>query len=121
MELSEKIKKLRKQYGLSQQQLADKIDAHVTHISRIETDKYKPSVDFLKKMADVFEVTIDYLIDQNLDDFQEVRIEDKTLAERIRLVDTLDEKDKAALLQIINTMLTKKRMKDFLENEFQPS
>jgi transcriptional regulator with XRE-family HTH domain len=114
MKLAEKVKKLRKQKNISQRELADQIGAHISHISRIETGKYKPSVDFLKKISDIFEVSVDYLIDDSQDEFGAIQIEDKNLAERIRLIDTLEEDDKRALMQIIDTMLTKKRMKELL-------
>ncbi|MGK5095013.1 helix-turn-helix transcriptional regulator [Deltaproteobacteria bacterium TL4] len=118
MNIAEKVKKIRKANKWSQQELAERIGAHITHISRIETDKYKPSVDFLKKIADAFEVTVDYLIDDVQEEF-EIKVEDKSVAERVRLIDSLEDADRKALLQIIDTMLVKKKMKTFLEHELQ--
>jgi transcriptional regulator with XRE-family HTH domain len=60
--LGHKIKILRKAQNWAQQELADKVDVHVTHISRIESDQYTPSLELLKRLAKTFQVTTDYLL-----------------------------------------------------------
>ena len=47
--------------GWSQTQLAEQIGSHLSHINRIETGKYNPSLDVVQKPASVFDVSIDYL------------------------------------------------------------
>ncbi len=47
MKLSEKIKILRKNNGLSQKELADKVGIHITHLSRLENKHLQPSLDVL--------------------------------------------------------------------------
>ncbi len=42
MKLQEKIKRLRKKAGLSQQDLADKLGIHLTHLSRLENNHLQP-------------------------------------------------------------------------------
>lgn len=61
MALHDNIKRLRKQKGWSQTELAEQIGSHPSHVNRIETGKYKPSVDVLVKLADVFDVSLDAL------------------------------------------------------------
>jgi hypothetical protein len=46
----------------------------------------------------------------------EVQIQNKSLIERIRLIETLDEADQQALIQVIDSMLTKQRMKQLLQS-----
>lgn len=60
--LGGKVKILRKAQSWSQQELADRVDVHVTHISRIESDQYTPSLELLKRLARTFQVTTDYLL-----------------------------------------------------------
>ncbi|EMO86694.1 hypothetical protein LEP1GSC070_0487 [Leptospira santarosai str. AIM] len=62
---------------------------------------------------DIFEVSADFLLNDDLESY-EVKIKDKSLAERIRLLDSLDEKNREALLQVIDNMLTNQRMKQLL-------
>ena len=113
MTVNEKIKVLRKKRGLSQQQLADMVGIHITHMSRIENGHNLPSLDVFKRLVDIFEVSPEYLLynDAEEGDFD---VQDRSLFERIRLMDKLEDKDKQALIQIIDTMLTKQRMRELL-------
>ena len=44
---------------------------------------------------------------------QEVTIEDKSMVERVKLIDQLNEEDKKTIFSIIDKMLTNKKFKDF--------
>jgi hypothetical protein len=44
---------------------------------------------------------------------KEITLEDKTANEQVRLIAELDEKDKTIVFGMIETMLTKKKFKDF--------
>jgi transcriptional regulator with XRE-family HTH domain len=113
MILHNKIKKLRKEKGLTQQELADEIGLHITHLSRIENGHLTPSLDVFKKLAAIYDVSTDFLLNEAEENY-DVKIRDKTLAEKIRLIDNLEEDDRKALVQIINTMLTKQKMRELL-------
>jgi ribosome-binding protein aMBF1 (putative translation factor) len=55
MALGMKIRRIREEAGLTQQQLADRIDTHGSAISRIEDADYdKHSMDTLQKVATAF-------------------------------------------------------------------
>jgi len=110
MKMSEKIKILRKERKWSQAELAGKLNVHVTHISRLETGKYAPSLDLLKKLAEAFEVTTDYLLYENVDSLESIHLQNKPLYERMKLLDSLDEEDKKILMGVIDTFLTKQQM-----------
>lgn len=114
MKLAEKIRILRKKAGLPQKSLADKLGMHITHISRLENGHLEPSVDVIRKLMDIFEVSADYLLNDDTDTY-EVKISDKSLAEKVRLIDTLEAKEREALAQVIDSMLTKQRMRKVLE------
>jgi len=116
MHLHEKIRKLRKEKGFSQQQLADMLDIHLSHINRLENGHAQPSIEVLKKLINIFEVSADYLLDNNSDSF-EIKIGNKNLADKIRLIDKLEEKDQQALIQVIDSMLTKQKMKELLNQQ----
>lgn len=49
--LGARIKELRKQCGISQDQLAERIDIDPKHVSRIEVGRSYPSLDTLEKIA----------------------------------------------------------------------
>jgi transcriptional regulator with XRE-family HTH domain len=58
---SERLKELRTSKGLTMQQLGANIDATKATISNFENGQKKPSLDMLIKLADYFDVSIDYL------------------------------------------------------------
>ena len=116
MELFEKIKKFRKEKGLSQEALSEKLGVHKAHLSRLENGKYQPSLEVIKKLAKAFEISIDDLLSDE-EEISEVRINNKSLAEKLRLIDSLDEEDKQAIIKVIDSMLTKKKMVDLLTKE----
>ena len=62
MKLNEKIEKLRTDNGLSQQDLADKVFVSRQAVQKWEKGKSQPSIDVLKLLSKLFNVTVDYLI-----------------------------------------------------------
>ncbi|MGE4214102.1 MAG: helix-turn-helix domain-containing protein [Anaerotignaceae bacterium] len=57
-----KLRKLRKENELTQQQLADKLDVTKGTVSAYETNAKYPSVEVLIKIATVFSISADYLL-----------------------------------------------------------
>ena len=62
MKFSEKLKKLRVENNLTQDDLADKIFVTRTAVSKWETDNGYPSIESLKFLAKLFGTTVDELI-----------------------------------------------------------
>lgn len=62
MEFSEKLQALRKQHGLTQEELAGELFVSRTAISKWESGKGYPSIDSLKEISKYFSVTIDELL-----------------------------------------------------------
>lgn len=62
MELNEKIQELRKQKGLTQEELAEILFVSRTAISKWESGRGYPNIDSLKAIAKFFGVTIDELL-----------------------------------------------------------
>jgi len=116
MKLPEKIKKLRKNKNISQQELADKAGIHISYLSRLENGHSEPSVEILKKLMEVLEVSADYLVSDE-EESLEVKIKDKNLAERVKLMDSLDSDTRAALIIIIDGLLTNQKMKEIISGQ----
>lgn len=63
MEFNTKIKNLRNAAGLTQKQLAERLGVAKSVVSYYETGDRYPSIDVLIKLAGIFHVTTDYLLD----------------------------------------------------------
>ena len=61
-EIGQKIRKCRKEKGLSQEQLAEKVNISVSHMSHIETANTKLSLPVLVDIATVLQVQTDELL-----------------------------------------------------------
>lgn len=62
MEFNEKLQELRKQKGLTQEELAEALYVSRTAISKWESGRGYPNIDSLKGIAKLFSITIDELL-----------------------------------------------------------
>jgi transcriptional regulator with XRE-family HTH domain len=102
MAIGDKILALRKQQGWSQQQLAKKVGTSGPIIGRYERGEMVPSVQVAKKLADIFVVTLDYLVD---DTGKAAEIKDKAMLQRIIEIEALAQEDKKTIVQVIDSLL----------------
>lgn len=65
MRLEEKLTALRKEKGLSQAELAERMDVSRQAISRWEVGDAVPSTEKLKVLAQLYGVTVDHLLDDS--------------------------------------------------------
>lgn len=64
--LGEKVKVARKKKKLTQQDLADLANVSRSFINHVEGNRKRPSLDTLKRFAQVLSVTLDYFIEDNV-------------------------------------------------------
>lgn len=113
MSIASNIKRLREQKGLLQKEVATEMDLGVSHYSKIENGQREASVSLLDKLAKFYGITIDDIVHMGDEMPTDIVLEDKTTSEQMRLISELDEKDKSIIFGMIETMLTKKKFKDF--------
>ena len=75
MKLHEKISVYRKKCGLSQETLAEKIGVSRQAVSKWETGDALPEINKLKSLAECFGVTVDFLLDDEADEYQQPNVE----------------------------------------------
>jgi transcriptional regulator with XRE-family HTH domain len=113
MNLGTTLKKVREAKGLSQKELAGLLDMPQPQYSRIEGSKTDPAFSAVAKMAKALGISLSDLF--NADEiFNDANTYDKTLMEKIRLIDTLDDTEKKSLFNIIDSLIAKKKLKDNL-------
>lgn len=59
--IGKRIAQLRKERGLSQLQLAELTGLKQSNIARIESGKYSTGLDILQKIANIFNVKLDFI------------------------------------------------------------
>lgn len=69
MNMAAKIRSLRLQKGLTQEELGNSINIQKAAISKYEIGRAVPSVDILIKLADLFGVSTDYILDREQETF----------------------------------------------------
>ncbi len=98
--IGDRIAYLRKTNSLSQTELAKRIEASREAIGKYERNEALPSVETARKIADVFEVTLDYLINETA-----TASFDKQTVKRINDIQLLTAEDKKHLFAIIDAFL----------------
>ena len=102
MAIGDKIQALRKQHGWSQQQLAKMIGTSGPIVGRYERGEMTPSVEVAKKLADTFDVTLDFLVD---DTGKTAEIKDKAMLQRIMDIQALDSEDQKTIVHVLDSLL----------------
>lgn len=62
MNIADRIKCLRKNKGLSQEELADKVGVSRQAVSKWESEQSTPDIEKIIIMSELFEVTTDYIL-----------------------------------------------------------
>jgi transcriptional regulator with XRE-family HTH domain len=88
---------------------------HRSNYSKVENGQRELSITALNKIARYFGITIDQLVNMESTIPHEVTVEDKATVEQIKLIQELDPDDKSMIFKMIDTMLTKKKFKDFFQ------
>lgn len=114
MSLGKRIAKLRRAREWTQSQFADKVGVHNRHISRWETDKNRPSLSMLERIAKTFEVSVDELTEIDSRRSAGEILHDDRLLTQFELVQALPEEDQSAITRVIDAFLTKRKMEEAL-------
>jgi len=105
MTLGQHIIQLRKQKKLSQNDLGKKVGTSGDIIGRYERDEVKPSIEVASKIADVLEVSLDFLLGK-------VDVEvDQQLLKRVIEVQQMNPEDKEHILYTLDALIKNVRLK----------
>lgn len=97
-----KIAILRKEKGWSQTDLATELNTSVSVISRYERDEMIPSVDTAKRLAELLDTTVGYLLGEN----DEANLfKDQEALERFKAIKAFKEADREKIFFTIDAMI----------------
>ena len=109
--IAENIQRLRKLKKLSQKEVSISVGIPQGQYSLVENGKVMPTIPTLEKIANVFDVPLIEFFKN--DDIEVVNL---PLLEKVKVLDSIEDEEKQALLKLIDMALTKKKMKDNLQN-----
>ena len=115
MNLASNIKAIREEKGLKQIDVATHISVDKSAYSKIEKGNRNVTVEELQKMASLFGMTLDQIVNYEGQLPKEVTVQDKSMAEKVNLISELDDDDKKTVFNIIDKMLTNKKFKEFFQ------
>ena len=105
--IGEKIKGLRKAKNMTQEELSKMLKVSQPVLNRWETGSRNPSLKTLKKISDVFNISIDTLLLDHKD-MKKLTIQDKTLLEKLQQIERLSDQEKEMVINLINALAQKK-------------
>ena len=105
--IGQKIRKIRKAHGLSQEELAEKVNISTTHMSHIETGKTKLALPTIVKIANALSVSTDELLCDSL--VQTQHVYDKKIAEELKDCDNIEIQAFLEIIQSTKKVLRKNR------------
>lgn len=109
--LGKRIQELRKQQKLSQVELAEKINVSKSQIIRYELKGVQPPADTLNKLADIFNTSVDFLINGNTDEKAKATLQNTELLQRFKEVENLPERERSVILEVLSAYLRDFRTK----------
>jgi transcriptional regulator with XRE-family HTH domain len=115
MTLGDRIQLLRKEKGLTQSALANNIGVSIAQLTRYETQNVQPNAEGLKRMAMVFGITIDYLVNGTIDQKAESAIADAKLLGLFKQIESLKEEDRKVIYKLIEAFAIKKQLEHLLK------
>ncbi|MBM3222931.1 MAG: helix-turn-helix transcriptional regulator [Candidatus Tectomicrobia bacterium] len=114
MSLAKKIVQLRKERNLTQKELARIVGVHFSHMSRYERGLSLPSIDVIKKLAQMFHVSADYLLFDDAQAMVRGNIADQELLQQFERLSRMSEREKNAVKTILEAVILKHHLEDIL-------
>lgn len=109
--LGQRIRHLRKQKDWTQKELERQAGLENRNLTRYESDKVRPRVESLKKIAEALEVTVDELTTEE-SELPEQQFQDKELLNQFLAIEKMDDQDRFAIKRILQAMIVKNKVQD---------
>lgn len=107
----ERLRLLRIQKGLSQNDLAKLMDVHNNNISRYERGESKPSAESLRILADALDVSTDYLYDGIEEDAAVADFEDKELLQMFQEIEKFSADKKGHIKAVLDAFIKSEKLR----------
>jgi transcriptional regulator with XRE-family HTH domain len=103
-----KLRECRDAKNFSQAELAKQISSYHSIIGKYERDEVKPTIDVVKRLADVLDTTVGFLLGETED--REL-LKDPTMMKRLNDIAKFSERDKDGILYALDAMINNVKLK----------
>jgi transcriptional regulator with XRE-family HTH domain len=117
MPFAEKLTKLRKDKGFTQQELAQRARIGIAQIRRYEKGNSSPTLEVIKNIAKTLSVSADELIFDEGEGIVASKIKDRELLEQFKQISMLTPQDKEALKTVIESMIIKSKLQQIIPSQ----
>ena len=108
MDFGSTVVNLRKEQKISQTDLANQLGIHKNVLGRYERNEVLPSIEIARKIADILDVSLDYLTGK-------VDVEmDKDTQKRILEVSKFEEADRDHIFSVIDAFIAKRKIQSIM-------
>jgi transcriptional regulator with XRE-family HTH domain len=120
MAIADRVRQLRVERRWSQGELGEKIGVHQKQVSAYERGVNIPSTEVLIKLAEVFNVSLDYLAFEAKGQPAKIQIQDRELLRRFEALDSLPEQDKNLAKEVLDLLILKNRFRELAGSTSTP-
>jgi transcriptional regulator with XRE-family HTH domain len=112
-----KLRGLREERDLKQSEVAKAVHVGKAYVSSWENGKSKPSLDSIVGLANLFGVSVDYLLFENVPREGVEAINDFELYDYFRKTDLLPPQKKQSVKDLVDAIVFREKVKDIPESE----
>lgn len=98
--MGRRIKTARENKGYTQEQLAERLNLSVQHVSVIERGIKSPKMETFVKLANELEINADYLLEESLSVSSKI-----ASSELYEMMDGIPEKEKKRILEVVKLLV----------------
>jgi len=114
MVIGDRIRQLRQERRWTQAEFAEKLGVHQKQVSSYERGVNVPSTEILIKLAEAFNVTLDYLAFEAKGQTTKLTIQDGELLRRFEAVDRLTERERGLAVEILDLVILRHRFEGLM-------
>jgi transcriptional regulator with XRE-family HTH domain len=103
--LGDRLQQLRKEAGYTQSELSKMIHISHTQMARYELKGVQPPADILNKIADVFGISIDFLVRGEKNKYATETINDAELVNQFKLLSDLPKEEKNLVVKFVGAYI----------------
>lgn len=121
MSFGKNLAKIRKEKGLTQEELVKISGVAISQIRRYETDKSTPSLDAIIKLVSVLGVSIDEMVFNKTTGVAQNKIIDRELLEQFESISNMSEDEKYVVKKILEGVIVKHQVEKVMRPKTEKS